>query len=340
MKHRFGKESGDVPFMGMISQQNNNRIFQPSHHQQPVQADLCHGCQDFPNKNPRQKTIKGMSLLSFFCPAKTGLNASMTVEAAVVLPLFLFFFLNLLEIIEIYRVQTALLAALRETGRELSVYACVYKETAEKEDGDKEEWKALLGDIAFSYLYVKERVERLAGEEYLDASPINGGKEGIWYTGSSVFREKDVIELTAVYQIKPFIRLAGFRPAWFYSRYYGRAWTGYDVAGQENSGEDKEEYVYVTENAQVYHVSRECSHIRLSISECGAEELELLRNEYGDRYTACELCADTAADHYYISRSGDRYHQDLNCGGLKRTVRVMLRSEAEKKYRLCGRCGM
>ena len=321
-------------------QQNSMSISQPSLTLPNPRTGNPYVRRDFPNKNPIRKPIKGMSPLSFFPGRKNGPKASMTVEAAVVLPLFLFFFLNLLEILEVYRLQSTLLAAFRETGRELSIYAYAYREAAgEQEETEAAKLKAFLGDVAFSYLYVRERVESFAGEEYLDASPIKGGKAGIIYAESSVFRQRDIIELAAVYQVEPFIGIVGFQPAWFYSRYYGRAWTGYDVTPKESGKESEEEYVYITENAEVYHLSRECSHIRLSISECEAWELENLRNDYGDRYTPCELCVRFPSEKYYVGRNGGRYHQDLNCSGLKRTIIVILRSEAEKKYRLCTRCG-
>lgn len=320
-----------------MKQSEQNNTSQPSHNLQFIQTGTPYACQDFPVKKRIKSLIKRMSPFSFGKNCSGSRPGSMTVEAAIVLPLFLFFLLNLLGIIEIYRLHSTLLAALRETGRELSVYAYAYKTITKEEDDDGPE--ALLENIAFSYLYVRERVEDLAGEEYLDHSPLSNGRESIWYVDSSILQQGDIIDLVASYQVSPFIGIAGFRPARFYCRYYGRAWTGYEVAPEGEKDQNSEEYVYVAENAEVYHLSRECTHIRLSISECEFTDLETLRNENGSKYSPCELCVDYPDDKLYICRNGDRYHQDLNCSGLKRTVTVMLRSEAEKKYRMCGRCG-
>lgn len=334
------KESGDVPFMRepyFMNRKKQKSTTHPSHNLQFMQTGTPYACRDFPDKNHTKFFIKGMSTLFFGKNHAGNLSAGMTVEAAIVLPLFLFFFLNLLGIIEIYRLHSTLLAALRETGRELSVYAYAYKAvTREEED---EGLEALLENIAFSYLYVKGRVEDLAGEKYLETSPLSDGKEGIWYVNSSILQQGDIIDLVASYQVSPFVGIVGFSPARFYCRYYGRAWTGYEVTPEEAGSQNGEEYVYVAENAEVYHLNRECTHIRLSISECGAAELETLRNESGGRYTPCELCVTYLGDRFYVGRSGDRYHQDLNCSGLKRTITVMLRSEAEMQYRMCSRCG-
>lgn len=338
--HEFGKESGDVPFMRityLLKQKNHNSTSQPSHDLQVLRTDTPYVCRDFPGKKPVKSLIEGMSPFSFGKYHTDGWRAGMTVEAAIVLPCFLFFFLNLLGIIEVYRLHSTLLAALRETGRELSVYAYAYKAVTKEEEDEGLE--ALIENIAFSYLYVRERVESLAGEEYLDASPLSEGRESIWYADSSILQQGDIIDLVASYQISPFIGIVGFSPARFYCRYYGRAWTGYEVAPEGEENPNGEEYVYVAENAEVYHLSRECTHIRLSISECEAADLETLRNEKGSKYTPCEICVSFLGGRLYIARTGDRYHQDLNCSGLKRTITIMLRSEAEQKYRMCGRCG-
>lgn len=288
--------------------------------------------------------IKGIFMLSFLknksvrkiSYKRKVCQGSMTVEAAVVLPVFLFFFLNILWIMEIYRLHSTLLSALRETGRELSVYAYAYDKIVQEEEDTGLE--ALIENAAFSYLYVKERVEEQAGVDYLDASPLVGGSQGISYLDSSILQQDDIIDLTASYAVSSFIGIAGFRPALCYSRYYGRAWTGYDVEGK-NGEEEQIEYVYVTENAQVYHLERSCSHIRLSIGETTLEEAEKSRNVYGEKYTPCEMCVKDGRGSLYITSTGNRYHQSVACSGLKRTIMTMPRSEAEKKYKMCSRCG-
>lgn len=273
-------------------------------------------------------------MLSFFQEKKAGKDSgSMTVEAAIVLPVFLFFFLNFLWIIEIYNLHSTLLAALREVGRELSVYAYAYDSIVHEEEDTGLE--AFVENTVFSYLYVKQQVEEFAGDDYLDNSPLTYGKDGISYLSTSVLQENDVVDLVVTYQVSPFIRIAGYYPARFYNRYYGRAWTGYDVS----RGSESDPYVYIAQNAKVYHVSRECTHIRLSITECEAWQVETLRNASGSRYLPCELCVTGGQSRFYVAQTGERYHQKLGCSGLKRTITVMQRSEAEKLYKMCTRCG-
>lgn len=277
-------------------------------------------------------------MLSFLDRKRTrnGAQAGMTLEAAVALPVFLYFFLNLLSVIEIYRLQGTLLYALREVGQSLSMYAYAYDKLIDP--GEDSGIEALIEDAAFSYLYVKGRVEELAGADYLDNSPLTDGKAGIIYLDSSIMQESDIIDLVLSYQISPLIQMVCFEPVWFHSRYYGRGWTGYAVEGGEEAGE-KTDYVYVTEYAEVYHTDRDCSHIRLTITECYAWELPALRNIYGSKYTACEKCAGSERDKYYVAEAGDCYHVSPDCSGLKRNVFKISRAEAEHHYRKCTRCG-
>ncbi len=289
----------------------------------------------FNRQNHPNKPIEGISALFFRKKKFLALQGSMTVEAAMVLPVFLFFFLNLLWIIEIFNLQSTLQMALRECDSKLCLYAHAYDRiTDEKEDKGLE---ALIENVAFSYLYVKGEVEDYAGDTYLENSPVKGGKDGLIYADSSIMQEGDIIDLVVSYRAEPFLSVAGFYPGWFYARCYGRAWTGYDVTGKEYDEEEK--YVYVAENASVYHWNRECSHIQLDIRICNLAETEKLRNTDGEIYRACELCVSGQPDAVYITADGNRYHTTGTCSGLRRTVYTMMLSQAEELYKECSRCG-
>ena len=75
----------------------------------------------FPLFMKKKFSIEGISL---FASRKKTVKASgsMTVEAAVVLPLFLFFFLNLGSAMEMIRLHSNLQLALLQVGNRLSVY--------------------------------------------------------------------------------------------------------------------------------------------------------------------------------------------------------------------------
>lgn len=328
--------------MGKTKLKNNIDMTQPSLKtlimQKFIPMDFCISSiireNKFHRRNYPDQPIKGTSALSFRNRKAFALQGSMTVEAAIVLPLFLFFFLNLLWIMEIYNLQSTLQMALRECGNEICIYAHAYDRLVDEEEDSGLE--ALLENISFSYLFVKGYVEDYAGAEFLENAPVTGGKDGLIYADSSILQKDDVVDLVVSYRAEPFISIAGFTRAFFYVRYYARAWTGYDVTAPKEGGDEIS--VYVAENAKVWHWDKECSHIRLDIRVCEFDALDKLRNTYGECYKECELCVAGQSDSVYITPDGNRYHYSGICRGLRRTIYIMTLSRAEELYRECSRC--
>lgn len=278
------------------------------------------------------KSIEGISLHTFF---RKEVKASMTVEAAVVLPLFLFFFLNLIGAIEMIRLHGNLQLAMGEVGKKLAIYgyAIEHKDMSEQ-DGNS--LLQELGDVALSYSYVKAKIVDYVGEEYLDASPLSNGARGLQFWESEIISENDCIDMILTYNVSPVIEVIGQRPFRMANRYYGHIWNGYRPLSTL-SGEDGT-IVYVAENGVVYHENRECTHLLLSIRQVTLQQALLSRNEQGGKYTECEKCVQGQVNKdVFIADEGDRYHNERQCPGLKRTVFVMIKGEAGE-YRGCSRC--
>lgn len=286
---------------------------------------------DIPLKNciSSRNPIERISLFIF-----RKLRGGMTVEAAVILPLLLFFFLNLMSAVEMIRLHGNLELALRDTGNRLAVYGFEYDNI--KQDKFDDSLAAELGGIAFSYLFVKNQVIHYLGKDYLEHSPLTYGVDGLNFLESRFFENGDTIDLTVTYQVSPEAAIPGFPPFRMANRYYGRAWTGYDVC--PGNGQLPADMVYVAENGTVYHETPDCSYLRLRVSGVSAGEARFLTNAAGERYTECWRCRDAAKSGIvYVTRDGQRFHYDGQCPGLKRTVYTIMRSQAEH-YRPCSRC--
>ncbi|MBD5461004.1 MAG: hypothetical protein HDR26_08720 [Lachnospiraceae bacterium] len=254
----------------------------------------------------------------------------MTLEAAIVLPMFLFFVINLLTAIEMLRLHGNLAWALNETGRKLAVYGHTYDQAVGDGDGIAD----ILGDIAFSYLYIRERIESDLDREYLAASPLENSS-GIVFTRADIM-EEDRIDLVITYRMKLPFSMGNLGTVRTYNCYYARAWTGYDVSGNTERTED---IVYVTENGSVYHCRRSCGHLTHRVQGAARTDIPLLRNSSGQRYTACERCGEGEEETVFVTEDGNRYHSDRECGGLRRTVyEITWEAAVERGYPPCSRC--
>ena len=153
----------------------------------------------------------------------------------------------------------------------------------------------------------------------------------------TVGAEDEMIKLIRPARVKPAVPILAYPGTTIVSCCYMRAWTGYDVE-RNAGGSESEEYVYITETGTVYHRERNCTHLTLSIELAGKDEVEQLRNESGAKYYPCEKCGGDGSGLVYLTREGNRYHNTIECSGLKRTVRCIPLSEAGGRPP-CSRCG-
>lgn len=307
----------------------------------------------FPNSFLSSKLIEGISLFISKMPKS---KASMTVEAAIVLPLFLFFFLNLTTSIELMRLHGNLQLALWETGNRMTVYGSILDDGAmtgedlsqavegELENGrvdgedigergeETDSWWAELAGIVWSYTYVKSQMVEYLGEDYLEQSPLTYGADGLQFVESNVYESQDCFEVVVTYSVSPLYSIVGFIPFRMSNRYYGHLWNGYEIP-------EAEAYVYVAETGEVYHTSPDCTHLRLSVQRVDWQEALAARNNRGQKYMACEKCCEeSVGQSVYITEEGNCYHRVSDCSGLKRTIACLPISEVEQ-LRICQRCG-
>lgn len=244
-------------------------------------------------------------------------RASMTVEACFVLPFFMFAFLNIISIVEIYRLQGNMSLAMHETAKQMAVYGYEYREVRGEAAGTAE-------SLGLTYLYAAGRVRGKLGTRYLDNAPLAEGAASISWLRSSVLCEDDCIDLIAEYRIIPPAAVIGFPKRTMYNRMRTRAWTGYDNADSTEGSGNGEKIVYITPDGVVYHGSRGCAYLRLSITAVDTVLLDTQRNESGEKYYACEECVGFAGNFslstVYITNYGNRYHASLGCSKLKRTI--------------------
>lgn len=265
---------------------------------------------------------------------KKKIKAAMTVEASLLLPLFILLFMNLLSLIEVYRIHSSVAASLWERGREEAVEAYLRKEAEEAvaiSGGQMgETLQTLLGSFT-GQLRITKNLETYPVWEKI----VTGGNTG--FLISERIEDDGTVCMECSYRIHPLFSSLTPVSKTLENHYYGHAWIGYvHDGGEDESGET---YVYITETGTVYHRNRGCSYLNPSIKQVQAQELEKLRNKGGAIYYACPLCDGfETAGSCYITDYGTSYHTNIGCSGLKRTIYEVKLSEVGGRG-ACSKCG-
>lgn len=270
-------------------------------------------------------------------------RGSLTVEAALAVPIFVFSIVVFLFLFKVMLLQLQLQTGLIQAARELSQNAYITSCDKNKEDEYISEsalgayWEETSEKLQV-YTYVKKY---FAAENRFE----NILKRNISYQMSSINSEQHDIKLIARYNINisvPFFNLVDLPVQQLVKTKEFIGTSNLLICeSKEGASEGEEDYVYVTENGIVYHRSLDCSHLKLSITQCKLSEVVNKRNTSGGKYKRCEKCSNTCqeASIVYICEDGDAYHINFECSGLKRTINRIKLSEVKDKMRGCHKCG-
>lgn len=267
----------------------------------------------------RKIDIKLLSL-NHRIPKRAVLSASMTLEATLVLPLFIFFAVIFIYAMNLMNFQNRMNEAMYDTVRSLSKLEYSVEGSANLA-------------TATAGLYTQINVESATKLR------IIGGVAGILPYKSSF--DEDVIIYGVAYQTHAPFDLLRIMPLRCRQRAVVRKWIGNDDLGKNGEGAsgDKEDFlVYITDYGTVYHQNRNCTYLDLSIQTVSKSQVGKYRNDEGAKYYACEYCGKKVGDAVYITNYGNRYHSNINCSGLKRGIMAVPISEIPG-WKPCSRCG-
>ena len=275
------------------------------------------------------QNVFGSGRRTFFLPP---LRAGLTVEAACILPLFLWAVLAALYLIEVSAVQVRLVGGIHEAGRKMALLSYgIYGGTSEEEKGTG------VGEVvggALTAVYAKNLILKKAelGETLL--------KENVKVSlVTSDFSDKDIIDLRVMSRIQlpiPVYRLRGLK---FLERGRVRAWTGRSPSNGSGDGDENEgEMVYVALNGSVYHRDPDCSYIKVKVLSASVAEMDCKRSSDGSKYYACSCYGAHPSPTVYYTHYGNRYHGSLSCSALKRTAQKVPLSSVSG-WKACSKCG-
>lgn len=275
----------------------------------------------------QKKVVRRMSLRSLLYDMwSRQVKAGITLESALVLPIFIFFVINMFSVMEMLRLYGNVAYALNKVGGDVALYGYVYEENYEQWD------MGIVGDVAFTYLYFKNELLETLGKEYIKNSPLVNGENGFLFTKARIM-EDNLVEIIVTYEMKIPFPIGTVEKIRTYNSYCGRAWTGYELE------EVKEQLVYITKTGTVYHTHADCSYLKLTIYKMGISEIENRMNEEGVPYSPCGICGEKQNDVVWITKSGEKYHLSENCAGINRTIYEVSVGKAEERgLEKCSRC--
>lgn len=117
------------------------------------------------------------------------------------------------------------------------------------------------------------------------------------------------------------------------SRVAASKWEGRPYASKPAEDTD---YCYVTPHGTVCHLSAECPYLDLSLSQVSSHSIGEYRNADQKRYVKCKECgrSDSVC---YITDYGEVWHSSPGCPALRRTILRVPCSECEGK-KVCQKC--
>ena len=250
------------------------------------------------------------------CTSSKLHKGSLTVEAALILPLFFMGMLALICVMDLQRIKTEINISLNESVKELGMYAFALGE------GESESPIGKVDD-ALCMVYAQSKLKK--------------DKQITLQTLRSSY-EQNRVELWVTGHYKVPVALLPLPRIPFQNRVRVHDWTGYH--GDDDKNENRyNEMVYVSDYQSVYHTSAQCSHLSLTIIKTMANQVGNERNENGGKYHECSYCI-MGGEHIgivYITPTGDRFHQDAQCQSLKRSTKLVPK-ETLGHISQCSRC--
>jgi hypothetical protein len=192
-------------------------------------------------------------------------EGSLTVEAAFVLPLFLYFILAFLYFIQIFMLQEYIQQTITRMGLNFAKTAYVYEDFAGITEAMNfditvfgNELELGLGDFTAAIIdktVLKTFSGTYLNTDFINRSCIEKGFQGISFEGSSILKEEGCIDIIVNYRAVPPIRLFPIHSMKLLQRVRVRGWTGREIAAtysleeeakeEEEVGEEKKEEVRV-----------------------------------------------------------------------------------------------
>lgn len=255
--------------------------------------------------------------------------ASMTLEAAFALSLFLFASVSLILPMKIMTTERRVQAGLEAVGEEFSRYAYI------QDALEHEKYFVVPGADDFAKGFCKNLGAGIAEGYALSRAKGHVDTGNVMRANmlrSSVREDGETFDLVMDYEIRMPFPVLGLNTISRTARSCRRAWIGKDGkdegAGGSGSGEE-DEIVYVGRGSTRYHRDRGCHYLSNSLTSVSYDSVGERRNDSGKKYHACSVCGSGAGagSTVYVMPSGTSFHTTKNCTAIIAYVKAVHLSE-------------
>ena len=225
-------------------------------------------------------------------------RASLTVEATMIMPIFVLFFVLFLTLFQVLMTETQMNQALSYTVSNVAMETNHFLPGTEALTAKK----TLIEQLKVQGC----KEERIAGGwDGIACVPVLSG---------------ELMRITVFYDIALPFHLFGWQEINVSQSAAARKWSG-----REENESDHTQWVYITPFGVAYHQNMSCPYLDLSVWSLLERQVANIRNKSGSKYIPCRLCKEESfvSNEYttvYVTDYGSLYHFSLTCSGIKRTV--------------------
>ena len=264
-------------------------------------------------------------------------KASYTIEAAIVMPIFITIMVFGMFMFRLLQVQAGVQQSINIASRTMAV---TLGSVANEGESDKDvevnpDESTVSGELSEAALLASTIA--LCGVEIakndVPISFVDGGPVGFDFFNTSV--EGNYIDIKVDYVMTFPVGLIGDFSFDVNQRARCRKWVGYDKA--ENTTDSR--FVYITEHGEAYHNNFYCTYLNPSVHRLPKKDLKSARNKGGAIYYKCEKCGKKEVGGFvFITDYGTAYHTDINCTNIKHNISKVPYEEVKDTKRPCSKC--
>ncbi len=305
----------------------------------PIAQDLTKPIVKYKNK----KTNKKVPILHSICNKKempfyaSFRKASYTIEAAIIMPLFITLMIFGMFMFRILQVESGMQQSIDVASRTMAVTLGNVSNEGEsnndvKQDDENPTVSGELSEAALLTATIGMAGVEIASHQ-VPLEFIDGGPVGLNFLESDV--SGNYIDLKVSYTMTFPVGLLGDYSFDVSQRARNRKWVGYD----KSEGNEEGQYVYITDHGEVYHTNYFCTYLNPSVHRIGIHEAEERRNKSGGKYYECQRCKNKKPSGFlYITDYGNAFHNDINCTEIKHNIKKVLLEEVKDTMNPCSKC--